>query len=204
LRAKKYLKFWFRSTEYGDEKDRVIVRENGVKTYFAPDIAYHYSKYDRGYRLLDILGSDHHGYTPRIVGSLTALGVPKDHFEVRFMQFANLYRGKEKVQMSTRSGSFVTLRELREEVGNDAARLFYVMRSNEQHLDFDLELAKKRDNVVQYLRDLSADLHSFYSAEKVIVPHKELRNARLSLLDATRKVLKNGFEIIGISAPERM
>lgn len=138
---------WFKATDYGDEKDRVVVRDNGITTYFASDIAYHLNKRERGYDLLlDILGSDHHGYITRVRAGLEAMGEPPESLEVNLMQFANLYRGKERVQMSTRSGSFVTLRELREEVGNDAARLFYVMRSYEQHLDFDLELAKKRNN----------------------------------------------------------
>ena len=266
---------WFKATDFGDEKDRVVVRDNGVTTYFASDIAYHLSKRERGNDLLlDILGSDHHGYIARVTAGLEAMGEPPESLEVRLMQFANLYRGKEKVQMSTRSGSFVTLRELREEVGNDAARLFYVMRSNEQHLDFDLELAKKRDNenpvyylqyaharicrvfktlaekdyvydqkagaenlelvnsdsakklisfmsrypeiielsatnraphtLVQYLRDLSAEFHSFYNSDKVIVEDDKLRNARLYLLKAAQQVLQNGFAVIGISAPEQM
>jgi len=138
---------WFRATDYGDEKDRVVVRDNGKKTYFASDIAYHYGKRQRGHELLlDVLGADHHGYIARVRAGLEAMGEPGDSLEVRLVQFVALYRGGEKMQMSTRSGEFVTLRELREEVGNDAARLFYVMRSNDQHLDFDLELAKSRSN----------------------------------------------------------
>ncbi len=138
---------WFRSTAFGDEKDRVMVRENGVKTYFASDIAYIFDKLERGYdHLLYVWGADHHGYIDRLRAGLTALGGPPDRFEVRLVQFVTLYRGGEKAQMSTRSGEFVTLRELRREVGNDAARFFYVMRSNDQHLDFDLELAKSRTN----------------------------------------------------------
>jgi arginyl-tRNA synthetase len=153
-----YLKdgaLWFKSTDYGDEKDRVMVRENGVKTYFASDIAYALSKRERGFdHLLYILGSDHHGYIARMRAGLVALGGRAESFEVRLVQFVSLFRGGEKAQMSTRSGEFVTLRALREEVGNDAARLFYVMRSNDQHLDFDLELAKTRsnDNPVYYIQ----------------------------------------------------
>jgi arginyl-tRNA synthetase len=146
---------WFRATDFGDEKDRVVVRENGFKTYFASDIAYHLDKRERGFEtLLDVLGADHHGYVTRVRAGLVAMGEPGDSLEVRLMQFVTLYRGGEKVQMSTRSGEFVTLRELREEVGNDAARLFYVMRSNDQHLDFDLELAVSRsnDNPVYYIQ----------------------------------------------------
>jgi arginyl-tRNA synthetase len=146
---------WFKSTDYGDEKDRVMVRENGVKTYFASDIAYVFNKLERGFdHLLYIWGADHHGYITRLRAGLVALGGPEETFEVRLVQFVSLYRGGEKAQMSTRSGEFVTLRELRAEVGNDAARLFYVMRSNDQHLDFDLELATARtnDNPVYYIQ----------------------------------------------------
>ena len=115
------------------------MRENGVKTYFASDIAYHLEKRERGFdQLIDVLGADHHGYVARVRAGLVAMGEPGDSLEVRLVQFVTLYRGGEKVQMSTRSGEFVTLRELRAEVGNDAARFFYVMRSNDQHLDFDL------------------------------------------------------------------
>ncbi len=138
---------WFKSTDYGDEKDRVMVRDNGVKTYFASDIAYIFNKLRRGFEhLLYVWGADHHGYIARLRAGLIALGGPPERFEVRLMQFVTLFRGGEKAQMSTRSGEFITLRELRKEVGNDAARLFYVMRSNDQHLDFDLELATSRSN----------------------------------------------------------
>jgi arginyl-tRNA synthetase len=138
---------WFRATDFGDEKDRVVVRENGLKTYFASDIAYHLNKRERGHeQLIDVLGSDHHGYIARVRAGLVAMGQPADCLEVRLMQFVTLYRGGEKVQMSTRSGEFITLRELRREVGNDAARFFYVMRSNEQHLDFDMQLATSHSN----------------------------------------------------------
>jgi arginyl-tRNA synthetase len=146
---------WFRATDYGDEKDRVIVRDNGRTTYFASDIAYHLQKRERGFQLLlDILGADHHGYVARVRAGLEAMGEPPESLEVELVQFVALYRGKEKMQMSTRTGQFVTLRELREEVGNDAARFFFVMRSNEQHLDFDLELAKSQsnDNPVYYVQ----------------------------------------------------
>jgi arginyl-tRNA synthetase len=138
---------WFKSTDFGDEKDRVIVRDNGIKTYFASDIAYVLNKLERGFEhLLYIWGADHHGYITRLRAVLTALGGPPEHFEVLLVQIVSLFRGGEKVKMSKRSGDYVTLRELRREVGNDAARLFYVMRSNDQHLDFDMELAKSRSN----------------------------------------------------------
>lgn len=154
---------WFRATEFGDEKDRVVVRENGVKTYFASDIAYHLEKRERGFDLLlDILGADHHGYIARVRAGLEAMGQPGDSLEVRLVQFVTLFRGEEKVQMSTRSGEFITLRQLRAEVGNDACRFYYVMRSNDQHLDFDLELAKKRsnDNPVYYIQYAHARVSS--------------------------------------------
>jgi arginyl-tRNA synthetase len=164
---------WFRATDYGDEKDRVVVRDNGKKTYFASDIAYHYGKRERGYdHLIDILGSDHHGYVARVQAGLEAMGYAGDSLEVELVQFVTLYRGGEKMQMSTRSGEFVTLRQLREEVGNDAARFFYVMRSNDQHLDFDLELAKSRsnDNPVYYIQYAHARVASVFRqlAEKAL------------------------------------
>jgi arginyl-tRNA synthetase len=156
---------WFRSTEFGDEKDRVVVRENGQKTYFASDIAYHMNKLERGYaRVIDIWGADHHGYVPRVKAALTALGDDPAKLDVLLVQFAILYRGGEKMQMSTRSGEFVTLRELRQEVGNDAARFFYVMRKCEQHMDFDLDLAKSQsnDNPVYYIQYAHARVMSVF------------------------------------------
>src|SRR5258708_13732010 len=133
---------WFRATEFGDEKDRVVVRENGVKTYFASDIAYHLEKRERGFeRLIDVLGPDHHGYVARVRAGLEAMGEPGDSLEVNLVQFVSLFRGGEKVPMGKREAQFVTLRGLRDEVGNDACRFFYLMRSHDQPLDFDLELA---------------------------------------------------------------
>jgi arginyl-tRNA synthetase len=273
-----YLKdgaLWFKSTDYGDEKDRVMVRENGVKTYFASDIAYVFNKLERGFdHLLYIWGADHHGYITRLRAGLQALGGPAESFEVRLVQFVSLFRGGEKAQMSTRSGEFVTLRDLRAEVGNDAARLFYVMRSNDQHLDFDLELATARSNdnpvyyiqyaharvasvmrqmrerelahdlpnglnclnkliepqelqlikrvsafpeivrqcaaqraphtLVHYLRGLANDFHTNYSAHQFIVEDAGLRDARLDLALATQTVIRNGLELLGVSAPETM
>lgn len=266
---------WFRASDYGDEKDRVVRRENGQYTYFAADMAYHADKFGRGFeRLIDIWGADHHGYVPRVRAAMQALGLPAERLEVLLVQFANLYRGGEKVQMSTRSGSFVTLRELREEVGRDAARFFYVMRKCEQHLDFDLDLAKSQssDNPVyyiqyaharicsvgrqleqkglardvargfanlqrlteaheqdlaadlarypevveraalvaephqlaHYLRELANDLHTYYNAHAFLVAEAELRDARLNLIEATRQVLANGLQLLGVSAPQEM
>jgi len=266
---------WFRSTDYGDEKDRVVVRENGQTTYFASDIAYHMNKLERGYeRVIDVWGADHHGYVPRVKAALTALGDDADKLDVLLVQFAILYRGGEKVPMSTRSGEFVTLRELRHEVGNDAARFFYVLRKCEQHMDFDLDLAKSQssDNpiyyiqyaharvasvmrqmqdkgmqwdraageqnldrlveshedalmvslsrypeiveaaalnhephaVAHYLRDLANELHTYYNAHQFLVDDEALRNARVTLIQATRQVLANGLQLLGVSAPDSM
>ncbi|MDG2315806.1 MAG: arginine--tRNA ligase [Gammaproteobacteria bacterium] len=265
---------WFKATKFGDEKDRVVVRENGATTYFASDIAYHLEKRRRGFDvLLDVLGADHHGYIARVRAGLEAMGEPAESLEVRLVQFVSLYRGREKVQMSTRSGKYVTLRDLRNEVGNDAARFYYVSRSNEQHLDFDLELAKaesndnpvyyiqyaharisslikkmdeedlkhkmstisdlsllKEDNekallvllsrypeivelasvnrapqnIVHYLRSLSADFHSYYNAHKMLVDDEKLRNVRISLALGIRQVLYNGLTLLGVNAPDRM
>jgi arginyl-tRNA synthetase len=266
---------WFRSTDFGDEKDRVVVRDNGQTTYFASDIAYHMDKLERGFhRVIDIWGADHHGYVPRVKAALTALGDDASKLDVLLVQFAILYRGGEKAQMSTRSGEFVTLRELRKEVGTDAARFFYVMRKCEQHLDFDLDLAKSQssDNPVyyvqyaharvcsvlrqaadkgistevsagvtnlehlaedherallktlsrfpevvegaalteephqltHYLRELANDFHTYYNAHQFLVADDALRDARLKLIMATRQVLANGLNLIGVSAPEAM
>ena len=266
---------WFRSTDFGDEKDRVVIRDNGQTTYFASDIAYHMDKMERGFdRVIDIWGADHHGYIPRVKAALTALGDDASKLDVLLVQFAVLYRNGAKVQMSTRSGSFVTLRELREEVGNDAARFFYVMRKCEQHMDFDLDLAKSQSNdnpmyyiqyaharicsvmrqlgekqiqhdaalgtanldklteshetglmtrlgtypemvekaalseephlLCHYLRELANDLHTYYNAHQFITDDIALRNARLTLILATRQVLKNGLKLLGVSAPETM
>jgi len=154
---------WFRSTHFGDDKDRVVKRDNGETTYFASDIAYHLNKFNRGFdKVINIWGADHHGYIPRVNAALEALDINPKKLDVRLVQFAILYRGKERVQMSTRSGSFVTLRQLREEVGNDAARFFYVTRKAEQHMDFDLDLAKSqsKDNPVYYIQYAHARIAS--------------------------------------------
>ena len=138
---------WFRSTAFGDEKDRVVRRENGQYTYFASDIAYHLNKFERGCDLvIDVWGADHHGYVARVKGALAALGLNPEQLTIAMVQFAVLYRNGQKISMSTRAGEFVSLRELRQEVGNDAARFFYVLRRSDQHLDFDLDLAKSQSN----------------------------------------------------------
>ncbi len=267
---------WFRASAYGDEKDRVVVRDNGQTTYFASDIAYHLDKLERGFdRLINVWGADHHGYVARMQGALRALTDGDDRLEILLVQFATLYRGGEKIPMSTRAGEFVTLRELREEVGNDAARFFYVLRRCDQHLEFDLDLAKaeSQDNPVYYiqyahariasvfsqlearagtwdrgrglahldrlgthhetellaalerfpeviaqaaanrephricyylLEDVANAFHTWYNAETFLVTDETLRDARLALVAATGQVIRNGLELIGVSAPESM
>ena len=156
---------WFRATDYGDDKDRVVRRADGQTTYFASDIAYHLDKFERGFSsAIDVFGADHHGYMARVRASLAAFGHRPERLEFRLVQFAILYRGHERLSMSTRAGDFVTLRALREEVGNDAARFFYVMRRPEQHLDFDLELAKSQssDNPVYYVQYAHARVCSVF------------------------------------------
>jgi len=281
LRARGYLyekdgAQWFRASDFGDEKDRVVTRENGITTYFASDIAYHYDKYQRGYdRMIDIFGADHHGYMARVRASLAALGLAPEKLDITLVQFAVLYKDGAKMQMSTRSGQFVTLRDLRAQVGSDAARFFYVMRKPEQHLDFDLDLATShsKDNpyyyvqyahartsrvleraqeegvpfdaqtalaqrehltepeektllrelarypdtiaaagaqmaghlIVNYLKDLAGAWHQYYDAgHKVLHDDAALRDARLLLTHAVRQVLRNGLDIIGVAARERM
>jgi arginyl-tRNA synthetase len=146
---------WFSSTAFGDEKDRVVQRENGIYTYFASDIAYHLNKFERGFdKVIDVWGADHHGYIPRVRGALSAAGADASRLEVTLVQFVSLFRDGQKVSMSTRSGEYVTLRQLRAEVGNDACRFFYMLRKCDQALDFDLDLAKSQsnDNPVYYVQ----------------------------------------------------
>lgn len=174
---------WFRSTSFGDEKDRVVQRENGQYTYFASDIAYHLNKFERGFDLvINVWGADHHGYIARVKGALQALGLDPQRLTIALVQFAVLYRDGKKASMSTRSGEFVTLRELRGEVGNDAARLFYVLRKSDQHLDFDLDLAKSQstDNPVYYIQYAHARVCSVLEQAQDEVAG--LVNADLSLL----------------------
>ena len=266
---------WFSCSQLGDEKDRVVVRDNGQTTYLASDIAYHINKFERGFdSVIDIWGADHHGYIPRVKAALTALGRDASKLEVLLVQFAVLYRGQEKVQMSTRSGDFITLRQLRNEVGKDAARFFYMMRRCEQHMDFDLQLATAQSNdnpvyyvqyaharicsvlrqledknlvrdmargmtqldrlietheialltqlarypevlensalkhqphrLIQYLRELAGEFHTYYNAHQFLVEDGALRDARLNLICAIRQVVSNGLNLLGISAPEAM
>lgn len=262
---------WFRSTVFGDEKDRVVQRENGAYTYFASDIAYHLNKFERGFdRLINVWGADHHGYIPRVKGALQALAIDPQKLDVALVQFAVLYRSGVKAQMSTRSGEYVTLRDLRAEVGNDACRFFYVWRKSDQHLDFDLDLAKSQSNdnpvyyiqyaharvcsvlaswdgepaslvstdltplqgnhelalasrlgefpeiveqaaselaphlIAFYLKDLAADFHSYYNAERILVDDPALKEARVALAAAVRQVIRNGMAILGVGCPDSM
>ncbi|MEN9879990.1 MAG: arginine--tRNA ligase [Pseudomonadota bacterium] len=262
---------WFRSTDFGDEKDRVVQRENGLYTYFASDIAYHLNKYERGFdRMINIWGADHHGYIARVKGAVQALALDPVKLDIALVQFAVLYRNGEKASMSTRAGDYVTLRALRAEVGDDACRFFYVLRKADQHLDFDLDLAKSQsaDNPVYYiqyaharicslmaqwggsdadlkdadltllnnpreaaltaflgrfpevvesaardlsphqiafyLRDLAAEFHGYYNAERMLVDDAALTRARMALSVAVRQVIRNGMALLGVSCPESM
>ena len=180
---------WFRSTAFGDEKDRVVQRENGLYTYFASDIAYHLNKFERGFdKVINIWGADHHGYIPRVAGAIRALDLDSDKLQVALVQFAVLYRNGQKASMSTRSGEFVTLRELRGEVGNDACRFFYALRKSDQHLDFDLDLAKSQtnENPVYYIQ---------YAHARICSVVNQWAGDLASLADADLSLLANPREL---------
>ena len=200
---------WFRATDFGDEKDRVVMRANGIHTYFASDMAYHYNKAERGFdHMLDIFGADHHGYVSRIMSSFEALGNDPKKLNILLVQFAVLYRGDEKVSMSTRGGNFVSLRELREEVGNDAARFFYALRKPDQHMDFDLDLAKSQssDNPVYYIQYAHARICSvFRQLKEMNLPGIAESNPDYSLLDEPQEselllVLSRFPEVVELAA----
>ncbi len=267
---------WFRTQDFGDEKNRVVVRNNGLTTYFASDIAYHMEKYERGFeKVIDVWGADHHGYIKRIDASIVASGRKSEQFEVILVQLVNLLRHGKPVQMSTRAGEFVTLKDIVDEVGKDAARFMFLSRSYDSGLEFDLELAKqknsdnpvyyvqyvharitgillkaKQENIIQdidfnkgeylnvlnaveeinlmkilntfkenveksattlhphviftYLMSLASAFHSYYNKHKVISNDSELTLARLSLVLAVKKVIRNGLTLLGVFAPERM
>ena len=204
---------WFKATEFDDEKDRVVTRENKNNTYFTSDIAYHHNKKVRGFdHLIDVLGSDHHGYIARVRAGLVAMGHQATDLEVELVQFVSLFRAGEKQSMSTRSGEFITLRQLREEVGNDAARFFYIMRSNEQHLDFDLELAKSKsnENPVYYIQYAHARIASVFRQleEKKYNYNEEIGIDNISLLATNKEklimsALSRFPEVIELSANNR-
>ena len=202
---------WFRAMQFGDDEDRVLVRANGQHTYFAPDIAYHLQKRERGYeRLIDVLGADHHGYVARVRGALIAMGQPGDSLEAPLIQFVSLYRAGQKVPMGKREAQFVTLRQLREEVGNDACRLFYLMRSHDQPLDFDLELAKSRtnENPVYYIQYAHARVASVMKqlATRGLQYHADQGLQQLSQLQspheliALRELARYGEVVAGAAA----
>lgn len=182
---------WFRSSAFGDEKDRVVQRENGIYTYFASDIAYHLNKYERGFnRLINIWGADHHGYIPRVKGAIEALGKDSRLLEIALVQFALLYDNGEKIPMSTRTGEFYSLRQLRNEVGNDACRFFYALKKSDQHLDFDVGLAKKQsaDNPVYYVQYAHARIASLLKQWGGDL--KRLEKADFALLNNDEKALQ--------------
>ncbi len=184
---------WFKSTDFGDDKDRVVKRDNGQTTYFASDIAYHANKFDRGYdRVINVWGADHHGYIARVKAALSALGYAPEKLDILLVQFAILYRGSERVQMSTRSGSFVTLRELREDISNDAARFFYVMRKSDQHMDFDLELAtsQTKDNPLYYIQYAHARICSLLEKAQAENLPSDSVDLELLTLDSEKALAK--------------
>ena len=267
---------WFRTMDFGDEKNRVVVRKNGLTTYFASDIAYHMEKYERGFdRVIDVWGADHHGYIKRIDACVAAVGKKSEQFEVILVQLVNLLRGGKPFQMSTRAGQFVSLKDIVDEVGKDAARFLFLSRSYDSGLDFDLELAKqknsenpvyyvqyvharitgillkaKKENIIQdidfnrgehlnllnepaeiklikilnafrenveksavtlhphiiftYLMNLASAFHGYYNKHKVIGDDIKIVKARLSLVLAVKKVIRNGLTLLGVAAPERM
>ncbi|ARF14815.1 arginine--tRNA ligase [Sporosarcina ureae] len=263
---------WFRSTTFGDDKDRVLIKQDGSFTYLTPDIAYHQDKLSRGFdKLINIWGADHHGYIPRMKAAIQALGYDRDTLEVEVAQMVQLYKDGEKFKMSKRTGKAVTLRELVEEVGLDAVRYFFAMRSGDAQMDFDLDLAVSKSNenpvyyaqyaharicsilrqakeqnveastenvtllqdekelellkklgdfpklisdsarmraphrVTTYIQELAATFHSFYNANKVLDPeNKDLSEARLALITATKTTIANALKLVGVQAPERM
>ncbi len=265
---------WFKTSELGDDKDEVVVRSNGTPTYFAADIAYHKNKFERGFEwVINIWGADHHGHVARMKGSMQALGLDPDRLDVIIMQLVRLFRGGEIVRMSKRTGQYITLSELMEEVGRDAARYFFVMRSADSHLDFDLDLARAESaenpvyyvqyaharicsilrqahetgvtlpraqdvnlqllntgdeielikkiadlpqevaeaaqnmephRLARYAHELATLFHAFYTNCRVLIDDRELRNARLALVNAARITLRNVLQLIGVNAPERM
>ncbi len=186
---------WFKATAFGDEKDRVLIRTNGVPTYFASDITYHMEKFSRGFqRVIDIWGADHHGYVPRMKAGIEALGKERDSLEIVLIQFVNLLRSGEQVAMSTRSGQFVTLRDVMDEVGVDATRYFFVMRRSDSHLDFDLELAKQssNENPVYYVQYAHARICSVLKEAEtrgIAIPGMEALDPSLLLAEEEKKLV---------------
>jgi len=265
---------WFRATAFGDEKDRVIIKQDGEYTYFTSDIAYHKKKIDQGYdEIIDIWGADHHGYIPRVQAVIEALGYPKEKLKVILVQMVNLLRGGKPVQMSKRAGEFITLKDVIDEVGADTTKFIFLTRRPDSHLDFDLEVAKTQSSenpvfyvqyanarinsifkharekgidtgmfsdadlslltapeelrvvkklllypmifegaakahephkITFYLQELSGMFHPYYNKCRIVVDDDALTAARLALCEAVRIVLKEGLQVLGISAPEKM
>ena len=180
---------WFKSSSLGDDKDRVLRRGNGEYTYFASDVAYHLDKYDRGYdRVINVWGSDHHGYLPRVRAAMDACDRDINKLEVIFIQFANLVKGGKKVSMSTRSGDFITLNELMNEVTTEAARFFYINRKADQHLEFDLDLAKEqsKDNPLYYIQYAHARICSVL--RKAENEFEDFDSVELTLLGSEKEI----------------
>ena len=201
---------WFRSTDFGDDKDRVVIRDNGVSTYFAADIAYHRNKYERGFdRLINLWGADHHGYIPRVKAAMQALGYDPSHLEILILQMVSLYRNGELVKMSKRTGKSVTLNELIEEVGTDAARFFFIMRSMDSQMDFDLTLATEHsnDNPVYYVQYAHARICSILrqmADEKITLdPNADLSVLKEPIEIDLIKKLNDYTELIDTAALER-
>ncbi|HEX5122567.1 MAG TPA: arginine--tRNA ligase, partial [Rhodanobacteraceae bacterium] len=268
---------WLRTTEFGDDKDRVMRKSDGTFTYFLPDVAYHLSKWQRGYeRAITELGADHHGSLARVIAGLQALdvGIPKGYPEYVLHQMVTVTRGGEEVKLSKRAGSYLTLRDLIDEVGRDATRYFLIARKADSQLIFDIDLARAQTNdnpvyyiqyaharvasvmrqlaergmawdranglaqlsrldseteqalmvelsrypevveaagqnlephlIANYLRELAAAFHMYYNTNQFLVDDAAIRDARLTLANATRQVLANGLDLLGISAPESM
>jgi arginyl-tRNA synthetase len=264
---------WFRAEQFGDDKDRVVVKADGQHTYFASDIAYHLKKIERGFsELINIWGADHHGYIPRLEAVIEALGYDRTHLKVLLVQIVSLLRGGEPVQMSKRAGNFITLREVMEEVGADITKFIFLTRRHDSHLNFDLEVAKAQSaenpvfyvqyanarihsifkkageegvranhtgadltllaepeeralikkllsyptvfeqaarsrephRITFYLQELAGQFHPYYNKHRVLVDDAALATARLALCEAVRIVLREGLEVLGITAPEKM
>ncbi|MDD2489654.1 MAG: arginine--tRNA ligase [Bacilli bacterium] len=259
---------WLKTTEFGDEKDRVLIKNDGEYTYLTPDIAYHLDKFDRGYdHLINVFGADHHGYVPRLKAGVQALGYDAKKLDVEITQMVRLLKNNEEIKMSKRTGNVVTINDLIEEVGVDAARYFFAMRNINTQMDFDLDLATKRSNenpfyyvgyayaricsilrsvnkikevekfetidsiyaydmleklhefkeivensaknhlpnlITSYLYDLASLFHIFYTNEKILSDDEKQTNERLQLIKAVKIVIRNGLNLIGVEAPERM
>ena len=265
---------WFKTSDFGDDKDRVVVKNDGQTTYFASDIAYHQDKFERGFeRVIDVWGADHHGYIPRMKAAIAAFGHNLDQFDVILVQLVNLLRGGQPVAMSTRAGEFETLRDVLNEVGRDAARFIFLTRHHESALDFDLDLARQQTNenpvyyvqyvharissivrkaeersqnntswddeaialltapeeidlikalarypeivtssastmephrITFYLMNLASAFHTYYNKHRVLNDDPLLRCARLNLILAVQKGIRNGLKLLGVSAPEKM